>query len=700
MSPNTTANNTTYGASSGGSPLFDGANLGSYDVNLGKLYLNGGSATITTGNGDQVTQARLNYRVFKNGTTSNAPFSSLVLNPGTTANGATRYSLTDAQQNLISIQAAGAGAGTFNVQVYFNADVTTSNGTSVLISDDNNSKYYTAQFTTTGSPIASTTWISTTSNNWLDAANWSNGVPNRNTSAIIPAKDETNPTTSTPILDSPTALYEVQNLTLNGANNSTRALVRVGPVTATGNQPVGATLRIYGDLNNTAGGLLAGNSGSNGIANPQTNSTVVFAGDAQTASNVNGVNTLTGGNQKIFGNTIITDIRIEGTGVKAVYNSLNAPNTFVFASGINAIVRTVLADGSLNTSQTSIVDLKDSGILSGETNTAYIEGSTKADRPLQANIKQTFGNIGIDITPNRDIPTPNVSITRTVGDPFTGPVGTSAKGIKRQYGVTGDVNNNTTSDVVFHYLNSANELNGNPEPNLVMFRTANNAVPFVPLGGTVDLTNHTVTILSYSGPINTVTLGDKNNPLPVTLTSFAAVRKNSSVLVTWATATETNNKGFYVQESADGITFHTVGFVASQATNSTKALQYSFTDAETTAAGTRYYRLQQMDLDGKVAYFGPRAVQMDGTIAANPATAYPNPFTGSLSLELVSPSAGPALVRISDLTGRTVREQAFSALAGTSTLALDGVSDLKSGIYVLHFVAPTGKTTNLKVVKQ
>ena len=696
ISPNTTANNTIYGASSGATPMFNGANLGTYDVNSGRLYLNGGTTTVTAANGDVVSNVQLNYLVSAVGSTGSSNFLSLVLNGGNTANGTTTYSLTDAQVNLINTQVGSLGTGNFNIQVFFSAQLSHTDGTFKIISDNNSGNPYKAQFTVVGTPTPSTTWISTTSTDWLNAANWSKGVPDRSTNAVIPAKNATNPPTSTPILDNPTGVYEVQDLTLSGASNSNRALVRVG---AGG---TGATLRIYGDLNNIAGGLLAGSSGASGTANPLTNSTVVFAGDASTLRYVNGSSTptSTGGNQKIFGLVEVPDVRIEGTGIKAVYNTLNASNTLVFAPGISAIVRTVAANDSLNTSQTSVVNLKDSGVLSGETNTAYIEGITKADRSLQANTKQTFGNIGIDIMPNRDIPAPNVVITRTVGDPFNGPVGSSARGVKRQYGVTGDVNNNTTSDVVFHYLNSTNELNGNPEPNLVMFRTANNAVPFILLGGTVNLSNQTVTITAYSGPINTVTLGDKNNPLPVTLTSFEAVRKGSSVLVTWATATETNNKGFNVQESADGTTFHNVGFVASQATNSTKALQYSFTDAETVAAGTRYYRLQQTDLDGKVAYFGPRVVQMDGAITANSASAYPNPFTGSLSLELVSPSAGPALVRISDLTGRTVREQRFSAPAGTSTLALDGVSDLKSGVYMLQFVSPTGKTTNLKVVRE
>ena len=40
-----TTPNLTYGASSGVTPPFHGANLGTYDANTGRLMLNGGTAT-------------------------------------------------------------------------------------------------------------------------------------------------------------------------------------------------------------------------------------------------------------------------------------------------------------------------------------------------------------------------------------------------------------------------------------------------------------------------------------------------------------------------------------------------------------------------------------------------------------------------------------------------------------------------------
>ncbi len=689
---------------------FNGATLGGtrgYEINTGRLFLNGGSATTFESGGDQVRSVTLFYRIYKAGTVPPAIFKSASLAPGTLNNGSRTFSLNDAQVSIITSDVTNAGTGIFRIQAYTQAEVERSNGTFFPLRDDSNGAVsYIASFNTKGVPVVSTTWISISSTDWLLAANWSNGVPNRFTNAIIPAKDETNPTTSTPTLDSPTATYAVQNLTIRGDLNSNRGLVRVGPSTVTNGSIVGATLRIYGDLVNTAGGLLAGNSGTNGTADPLRNSTIIFAGDASNTAIIDGTLQSTGGNQKIFGVTLASDIRIEGTGVKAVYNTLAAPNTLTFAPGIDALVRTVLPDGTLNTTKTSVVDLKDSGTMFGETNIAFVQGTTQADRPLVANTKQTFGNIGIDITPNRSIALPSTVVTRTVGDPFKGPG--SAVGIKRQYGVTGDVNNNTISTIAVHYLNSVDpapydELNGNLEANLYIFKTSNNGIPFQSLRGTVNTSSsfYTRTVsVSGVGAINTVTLADRLRPLPVTVSAFEAKRVGSDALVTWTTAQEQNNKGFNVQVSTDAKTYRTIGFVASETPSSSSAKNYSFTDTEKNKVGVRYYRLQQLDVDGKTAFFAPRAITFDGRATAAGLVAYPNPYTSELRVSLNSTVSGNATARITDMTGRVISQQVLPLTLGTNDQPIAGMSGLKTGLYMLNVKLPSGETQNLKVVKQ
>ncbi|RZK35914.1 MAG: hypothetical protein EOO61_11180, partial [Hymenobacter sp.] len=577
-------------------------------------------------------------------------------------------------------QPAVLGGGTYTVEIIFRSTYnkqTKQGNTPTDVTDPNNSNFsgFRANFKVIAPPFTpnggTTTWISNSSTasgvDWLNAANWSNGVPTRFSNAVIPDKVTD---TSTPLLASPNATYEVKTLTLSGTTGGTRALLRIGQ--STGGATVGATLRVYGDLNCYAGGILAAVSGSNRTANPATNSTLVLARND-------------GDVQAIRGSIIsVQDIRVEGRGIKAmVATQFAAPNTLIFApdaAGPGAILRTasdnaprdannqavgdiVAADADsyfpLNTTLSAVINLKDSGTLSGEVVGSYVQGAMQSDRSLTSGIKQTFGNIGLDITPNRNIPAPNVVVTRVTGDPLRGPVanssGPSAVGnpqpVKRWYGVSGDVNNNTTSTIVFHYLNSADELNGITEENLTIFKTANGAPPFtlVSRTGLVDVKNHTVTRVDYPASLNTLTLGDEFNPLPVELVAFNAVRNAANTLLTWTTASEKNNKGFNVQIASDGVNFRTLGFVASQSPNSAQALNYKYTDTEAGKTGTRYYRLEQVDEDGKVSYSPVRAVNFNGAAATSVAViAYPNPFSDTigLTLEGATTTEGTAYIKL------------------------------------------------------
>ena len=525
-------------------------------------------------------------------------------------------------------------------------------------------------------------------------------MPTRNSNANIPGHAPSDPFTIAPLLNDPSKLYEVQTLTLENSDNNYRAIVRLGQ-SVSGGATVGSTLHVYGDLNNYGGGLLGAVSGTNGTANPATNSTLELSGDAATFTlDANGNQVLTNGNQIVRGLTTISDISIVGTGIKGVINTLQAANTLTFNT-TTALIRTTFDDGSFarNTSKTAVVNLISSGILFGETNTSFVDGVTLADRPLLAGVTQTFGNIGIDITPNRDIPSPNVQITRTIGAPFNGKVGTSAMAIKRQYGVSGDVNNNTISTLTLHYLNSLDELNGNNEPDLTIFKTSNNGVPFQLVGGNDNFAAKTVTMTGVTS-INTVTLASKFNPLPVVLTAFDAKRAGADAVVTWATASEQTNKGFNIQVSTDGKEFRTLAFVPSASPNSTRTTVYSYTDIEKNKVGLRYYRLQQVDVDGKSAFFAPRMVSFDGKAAGASVVAYPNPYTTEVRLNLTSSVAGMATVRITDMTGRVIGQRQVAVNVGNNDSEVTGVSDLKNGLYLMTVALPSGEVKNLKVIKQ
>jgi hypothetical protein len=110
--------------------------------------------------------------------------------------------------------------------------------------------------------------------------------------------------------------------------------------------------------------------------------------------------------------------------------------------------------------------------------------------------------------------------------------------------------------------------------------------------------------------------------LPITLISFDAeyVRK-STVSVRWQTAAEFNSAFFYVERSANGINFETIGEQIA-AGYSSQLLSYSFNDKKPTW-GLNYYRLNLVDLNGVHKYSAVSVVKCDNAIAE--CSIYPNP---------------------------------------------------------------------------
>lgn len=96
--------------------------------------------------------------------------------------------------------------------------------------------------------------------------------------------------------------------------------------------------------------------------------------------------------------------------------------------------------------------------------------------------------------------------------------------------------------------------------------------------------------------------------VPIEWKSFEASLQGEKVLLTWETASETNNDGFYIERgwseqtspSNHQLEWENLGFVAGSG-NSFEPQSYSFVD-KTPLNGVNYYRLQQLDYDGAVQY--------------------------------------------------------------------------------------------------
>jgi hypothetical protein len=89
--------------------------------------------------------------------------------------------------------------------------------------------------------------------------------------------------------------------------------------------------------------------------------------------------------------------------------------------------------------------------------------------------------------------------------------------------------------------------------------------------------------------------------VPVELINFDGFINGNVVYLKWATATETNNQGFYIQRKLyNKSEWFDIGFVEGKGTT-TQQNKYLFKD-ELKEKGRYSYRLKQTDFDGTVKY--------------------------------------------------------------------------------------------------
>lgn len=179
--------------------------------------------------------------------------------------------------------------------------------------------------------------------------------------------------------------------------------------------------------------------------------------------------------------------------------------------------------------------------------------------------------------------------------------------------------------------------------------------------------------------------------IPVELSALSISQSGSKVSLNWATATETNNKGFEIQRKLvvknNAEDFKTIGFVSGKGTTADKQY-YSFSDdVKNVNADKIIYRLKQLDFDGTFSYssevFGSSTVVGSFELSQN----YPNPFNPATLIQYSIPSASRVELRIYDALGREVKTLVSGMQdAGTYKVSFDA-SNLASGLYTYRITA-------------
>ncbi len=172
--------------------------------------------------------------------------------------------------------------------------------------------------------------------------------------------------------------------------------------------------------------------------------------------------------------------------------------------------------------------------------------------------------------------------------------------------------------------------------------------------------------------------------LPVTLTGFSAKNNKESNQLSWNTSSEIKSNYYEVQRSRDGQNFKKIGNINAKGTTSA-ANSYSFND-NMPLAGTNFYRLSIVDLDGKMNY--SKIVTVAVKVAHSFTISYANLFLDSkcLKVSLNSDNAQNIRAAITDASGRVFFNTPLELQAGNNSFTKN-IPKLSKGIYFIKFSA-------------
>ncbi len=170
-------------------------------------------------------------------------------------------------------------------------------------------------------------------------------------------------------------------------------------------------------------------------------------------------------------------------------------------------------------------------------------------------------------------------------------------------------------------------------------------------------------------------------PLPVTLADFKAAKRGATTVLNWKTLSETNNKGFSLERSGNGVNWAPLQFInRNTATTATK--QYAAVD-NNPLKSINYYRLNQVDIDSKQTYSGVVSVNFSAA-GANGFSFYPNPAKNSLVVSLETIAGNTASLQLLNAEGKVVKAVALNKQNSNSNVVLD-IANLYKGVYIILF---------------
>ncbi len=343
-------------------------------------------------------------------------------------------------------------------------------------------------------------------------------------------------------------------------------------------------------------------------------------------------------------NTITRSVRLGGdAGITINHLSFNAPSDTLAVVQSFTINNTLTIVNGLIRTGAQVLTLGSTGTLS-ETVTAFVEGRVRATRGLGGTLPVSSGFGGLLTLQRTGGNNPgSITVTRVTGEPLTGnaaPDETTQQTIARYFDLEpATTNTGLQIRLTFPYRDSevlgtvsTLQLLRAPLPYVATGTQWTELATFIDESANILQTDGVDEFLTTLGRFTAIA---DDAPLPIVLAAFEAIRTGDDVRLRWETLSEINTDHFAVERSFDGETFELIGTVAADGQSRTSR-HYQFTDTGVARLpyDYAYYRLRDVDTDGRSDVSDARRVMLTDEAPALLTALYPNPARAQVTLTL------------------------------------------------------------------
>ncbi len=171
--------------------------------------------------------------------------------------------------------------------------------------------------------------------------------------------------------------------------------------------------------------------------------------------------------------------------------------------------------------------------------------------------------------------------------------------------------------------------------------------------------------------------------LPLNWLSFNVVKQGNDGLLNWSVANEEDNHHYELQRSTNGTNFTTIATV-----NKSAASVYRYTDAgiNNLATSILYYRIKQVDINGKISYSDTRLLRLN--IKGNAINVFPNPAKEGFYVNIPFTTADSKMVQLNLIAanGQIIRSKEITAMQASNYYFDLKDKNLAAGNYSLQII--------------